>query len=115
MATEAEADRKAEVREYREVVPGKTGFGRTINRPVVTRGTATRGVLMDGEAAVAAPMQDKSVALVLPEVEPSWLNVSSHRIILDGCFSQGRKEPGGSSVGKTTTSLPPGRQSQREV
>ena len=68
---------------------------------------------MDGEAAAAAQKQEKTMALVLPEVELSWLNVSSHRIILDGGFSQGRKEPGGSSVGRTTTSLPPGRPSQR--
>ena len=70
---------------------------------------------MDGEAAVAAPMQEKTKALVLPEVEPSWHNVSSHRIILDGCSSQERKEPGGSSVGKTTTSLPPGQRNPQEL
>ena len=70
---------------------------------------------MDGEAAAAAQKQEKTMALVLPEVEPSWLNASSHRIILDGCFSQGRKEPGGSSVGKTTISLPPGLRNPQEL
>ena len=70
---------------------------------------------MDGEAAVVALLQKKTMALVLPEVELPWLNVSSHRIILDGCFSQGRKEPGGSSVGKTTTSLPPGQRNPQEL
>ena len=70
---------------------------------------------MDGEAAAAALMQEKTMALAPPEVEPSWHNVSSHRIILDGCFSQERKEPGGSSVGRTTTSLPPGQRNPQEL
>ena len=70
---------------------------------------------MDGEAAVAALLQKKTMALVLPEVELSWPNASSHRIILDGCFSQERKEPGGLSVGKTTISLPPGLRNPQEL
>ena len=112
---EAEADRKAEVLEDREVVPGKIGVGRTTSRPVVIRGTMIPGARMAGEAAVVELLQKKTMALVLPEVEPSWHNVSSHRIILDGCFSQERKEPGGSSVGRTTTSLPPGQRNPQEL
>ena len=70
---------------------------------------------MVGTVAVVELMQKKTMALVLLEEELSWLKASSHRTILDGGFSQERKEPGGSFVGRTTTSLPPGRPSQREL
>ena len=114
-ATAAEAARRAEAPEDREADPGKTGVGETVSHPVVTRGAKTRGVLTDGEAAAAAREREETKIPVLPEAEPSSHSVSSHRIILDGCFSQETKEPGGLSVGRTTTSLPPGRQSPQEL
>ena len=114
-ATAAEAARRAEAPEDREADPGKTGVGKTVSHPVVTRGAKTRGVLTDGEVAAAARRREKTRTPVLPEVEPSSHSVSSHRIILDGCFSQERKEPGGLSVGKTTISLPPGLRNPQEL
>ena len=113
-ATEAEAARRAEAPEDREADPGETGVGRTVSHPVVTRGAKTRGVLTDGEVAAAARRRETRTS-VLSEVEPSSHSVSSHRIILDGCSSQERKEPGGSSVGRTTTSLPPGQRNPQEL
>ena len=68
---------------------------------------------MVGTVAVVELMQKKAMALVLLEEEFSWLKASSHRTILDGGFSQGREEPGGSFVGRTITSLPPGRPNLR--
>ena len=115
MVTEAEADRKAEALEDREAAPGKTGAGRTASHPVVTRGAKTRGVLADGEVAAAARKREKEKIPVLPAAGPSSHSVSSHRITLDGCFSQERKEPGGLSVGKTTTSLPHGQRNPQEL
>ena len=70
---------------------------------------------MVGKAAVVELMQRKTMALVLLEEELSWLKASSHRTILDGGFSQERKEPGGLSVGKTTISLPPGLRNPQEL
>ena len=115
MATEAEAVRRAAAPEDREADPGKTGVGRTASRLVGTRGAKTRGVLTDGEAVAAAQRRKKERTPVLPAAEPSSHSASSHRIILDGCFSQERKEPGGLSVGKTTTSLPPGLRNPQEL
>ena len=112
-ATVREAAEEAEVLEDREAA-GRTGVGK-ISHPVVTRGTTTRGARMVGTVVITELMQKGATVDALPEEGPSWPRVSSHRIILDGCFSQGRKEPVGSSVGRTTTSLPPGRPSQREL
>ena len=68
---------------------------------------------MAGTVAVMELMQKRPTARA-PRVEGlSWLKASSHRIILDGGFSQGREEPGGLFVGRTTTSLLPGRPNLR--
>ena len=112
-ATAAEADRKVEAPEDREVVPGATGVGRTTSHPVATRGTMILGARMAGTVAVVELMQKKTMARALPEEELSWFKASSHRTTLDGGFSQEREEPGGLFVGRTTTSLPPGRPSRR--
>ena len=108
-------DRKVEAPEDLEVARGTTGAGKVTSHPVTTRGTATRGARTAGTAAVMVPMLRKSTGRAFLVEGLSWLKASSHRIILDGGFSQGREEPGGLFVGRTTTSLPPGRPSQREL
>ena len=102
-----------EAPEDREVVLGATGVGRTTSHPVATRGTMILGARMVGTGAVVELKQKRTMARVLLEGELSWLKASSHRTILDGGFSKEREELGGSFVGRTTTSLPPGRPSRR--
>ena len=98
-----------------EAARGATGAGKVRSHPVTTRGTATRGARAAGTAAALVLTQRESTARASLVEGLSWLKASSRRIILDGGFSQAREEPGGLFVDRTTTSLPPGRPSQREL
>ena len=101
-----------EAPEDQEAVLGAIGVGKVISHPVTTRGTVVPGARMAGTVAVMELMQKRPTARATQVEGLSWLKASSHRTILDGGFSQGREEPGGSFVGRTTTSLPPGRPSR---
>ena len=69
---------------------------------------------MVGTAAAEGLRLRRSTARALLVEGLFWPKASSRRAIQDGGFSQRREEPGGSFVGRTITSLSPGRPSLRE-
>ena len=111
--TEEEVGRKVEAPEDLEVARGTTGAGKGTSHPATTRGTVTRGARMGGTVAAEGLRLRRSTARALLVDGLLWLKASSHRTSLDGGFSQRREEPGGSFVGRTTTSLLPGRPNLR--